>query len=180
MPKSTRNSILLIGNIYFFNKTLDDTTEIFAEFFLDIMSRNIPNKTITCNDKDAPWMTSEIKTAIKRNVRAHRKWVSRGRLPEDRDNIRWVQNKTNKLIKAAKQNSFRNLRIKLSNYDLNRFGQRLNFPQKATFSDYFSNLCSLNHTSSTIPSLNLKTHSGLQIIDTSEEKISALILMAFL
>ena len=105
-------------------------SEIFANIFFDIMLRNIPTKTITCNDKDAPWMTSEIKTAIKRYARADRKWVSRGRITDDRDNIRWVQNKTNKLIKAAKQNSFRNLRVKLSNYDLNRFGQRLNFPQK--------------------------------------------------
>ena len=36
--------------------------------------------------------------------------------------------------------------------------------------------CSLNHTSRTIPSLNLKTHSFLQNIYSSEEKISAIIL----
>ena len=91
-------------------------TEIFSKKFLDIMSRNISNKILTCNDKDAPWMTSEVKTAIKRNARVHRKWVLRGRLPEERDNVRSVQNETNKLIKAAKQNHFRNLGVKLSNY----------------------------------------------------------------
>ena len=63
LPKSTRSSILLIGN---------DMAEIFSETFLDIMSLKIPNKIITCNDKDAPWMTSDIKTSIKRNTRVHR------------------------------------------------------------------------------------------------------------
>ena len=29
------------------------------------MSRFIPNKMIICNDKDPPWMTPAIKTAIK-------------------------------------------------------------------------------------------------------------------
>ena len=51
------------------------------------MSRNIPNKVITCNDKDAPWITTEIKTAIKRNAIVHRKWVLRGRIPEERGRI---------------------------------------------------------------------------------------------
>ena len=51
------------------------------------------------------------------------------------------------------------------------------FQQKSNiFNDYFSMQCSLNHTSSTLPSLNLKTHSFLQNIYSSEEKISAIIL----
>ena len=41
--------------------------KIFSETFLDIISKHIPNKIITCNDKYAPWITQEVKTAIKRN-----------------------------------------------------------------------------------------------------------------
>ena len=70
------------------------------------MSRNIPNKVITCNDKDAPWITNEVKTAIKRNVRVHRKWVVRGRILEERGHIRSVQNETNRIIKKPKINIF--------------------------------------------------------------------------
>ena len=40
-------------------------TKLFFDLFLQIMSLNIPNKIITCNDSDAPWVTSELKTAIK-------------------------------------------------------------------------------------------------------------------
>ena len=39
------------------------------------MDRQISNKTITCNDKHSPWITSKVKTAIKRNSRVYRKLV---------------------------------------------------------------------------------------------------------
>ena len=103
-------------------------TEIFSKKFLDIMSRNISNKILTCNDKDALWMTSEVKTAIKRNARVHRKWLLRGRLLEGRDNVRSVQNETNKLIKAANKIIFATLALSFltTNLDLNLFGLHLN------------------------------------------------------
>ena len=71
-------------------------TQIFCEMFLEVMSRNVPNKVITCTDEDAPWITNEVKTAIKRNARVHRKWVLRGRVAEERGNIRNVQIETNR------------------------------------------------------------------------------------
>ena len=59
--------------------------------------------------KDAPWITSEVKTAIKRNDRVYRKWVIRGREPNTRDKIREVQHLTNKMIKQGNQNYFEKL-----------------------------------------------------------------------
>ena len=47
-------------------------TNMVSEFTLTIMSvmsRFIPNKIIMCNDKDPPWITPEIKTAIKHKHR---------------------------------------------------------------------------------------------------------------
>ena len=73
-------------------------TLIFTYVFLDIMSKHISHKTITCNDKDAPWIIPQVKTASKRNSTVYRKWVSRGRNPQGHDNVRKVQNDTNKLI----------------------------------------------------------------------------------
>ena len=61
------------------------------------------------SDKDAHWITPKVKSAIRRNSRVYRKWVKRGRIPEDRDNIREVQNTTNKLIREAKKAYFENL-----------------------------------------------------------------------
>ena len=37
----------------------------FTSTIMGVMSRFIPNKIIMCSDKDPPWITPEIKTAIK-------------------------------------------------------------------------------------------------------------------
>ena len=92
-------------------------TQIFTERILEVMSRNIPNKVITCNDKGAPWITNEVKTAIKRNNRVPRKWAIRGRISDQRDYVQTVQNETNRIIKSVKRNYFSNLGEKPSNYD---------------------------------------------------------------
>ena len=87
---------------------------VFTDALLNIISHHIPNKIITVNDKDAPWITSKVKSAIQRNYRVHRKWVKRGRILEDHANVRDVQNATNKLIREAKKAYFENLGNKLS------------------------------------------------------------------
>ena len=40
----------------------------FTSAIMGVMSRFIRNKIITCNDKDPPWITPEIKTAIKQHI----------------------------------------------------------------------------------------------------------------
>ena len=83
---------------------------VFTDVLLNIFSKNISNKIITCNDKDAPWITP----AIRRNSRVYRKWVQRGRISGERDNVRGGQNSTNKLINAAKRTFYVNMDNKLS------------------------------------------------------------------
>ena len=73
------------------------------------------NTYITCNDKDAPWVTTGVKSAIRRNSRGDRKWVKRGKNSADQDKVREVQNITNSLIREAKQAYYENLGNKLSN-----------------------------------------------------------------
>ena len=41
----------------------------FNKTFLDIININIPNKESAINDKDAPWITAEVKQAIKKTSR---------------------------------------------------------------------------------------------------------------
>ena len=53
----------------FFNLNGHEKALVFSDTVLDIMVRHIPNKIITCNDNDAPWMTPVVKTTIKRNSR---------------------------------------------------------------------------------------------------------------
>ena len=64
--------------------------------------------------RDALWITPTLKTAIKRNVRVYRKWGKRGRNETDHNNVREVQNTTNRLIREAKQAHHKKLGEKLS------------------------------------------------------------------
>ena len=144
---------------------------------MGVMSRFIPNKIITCNDKNPPWITPEIKTAIKRKHRVYNKYVSRGRRPDEWDNVRLIRNDTSKMITTAKDNYFTSLGRKLSNLaigiktywsTLNKIVNKkkatnippllenglfvTNFQNKVEiFNDYFVQQCSLNMNDSALP-----------------------------
>ena len=60
------------------NLSATDMVSEFTSTIMGVMSRFILNKIITCNDKDPPWITPEIKTAIKRKHHVYNKYVRRG------------------------------------------------------------------------------------------------------
>ena len=98
----------------FFNLNANEKGLVFTDVFMDIMAQRISNRIITCNDKDARWITSEAKTAIKRNSRVYWKCVNRGRNPQDQHKVREARNSANKFIKEAKLKYYANLGAKLS------------------------------------------------------------------
>ena len=77
--------------------------ETFTSMFLEIAQKHVPSKIITVCDKDAPWITDEVKTAIRRNKRVYRKWVKKGRIKEEKNKINRIQNETNSIISKAKR-----------------------------------------------------------------------------
>ena len=119
-----------------------------------------------------PWITPEIKTAIKRKHRVYSKYVKRGRRLDEWENVRVIRNDTSKMITAAKDNYFASLGRKLSNPNiglkkywstLNRIINKknvsdippliengifvTNFQEKANiFNNHFVQQCSLNIT----------------------------------
>ena len=106
-----------IGRISFTINPLIKWRRFLRNGFLELMSGNILNKVIICNDKDGTWVTNEVKIAIKRNNRVHRKWALSGRISNQRTYVRTVQNETTKIIKSAKRNYFSHFGEKLSSYD---------------------------------------------------------------
>ena len=113
----------------FFNLNVSEKCLLFTDVFLDIMTNHILNKIISCNYKDAAWITPEIKTAINRNSRVYKKWVRkgralgeggggggvrRGRALGELDKVREVRNVTSKFISKAKSSYYSNLGLKLS------------------------------------------------------------------
>ena len=79
----------------FFGLHVHEMVLVFTDILLCIFSKHITNKIVTCNDEDAPWITPEVKAAIRRNSRVYRKWVQRGRIPTDHGKVRETQNSTN-------------------------------------------------------------------------------------
>ena len=155
------------------------------------------NKIITCNDKDAPWITPKVKSAIRCNSRVYRKWVQRGRISGERDNVREVQNSTNKLINAAKRTFYVNLGNKLSDPNtgqkhfwtafkrISNKKKQTNIPlifknnchvtnsqQKAqTFNDYFAEQCKIYDNGSLLPGFISKTNASISQINITTTQI---------
>ena len=83
-------------------------TDLFTSNLYSILSMNIPNKTLKCNDKDAPWITPDVKTAIKRKHRVSKKFVDGARKEEDWKHVKEVRNETSKMIHLAKETYYLN------------------------------------------------------------------------
>ena len=90
-----RRSLSIMNWPSLFNQlSANEMALVFTDTVLDIFSKNIPNKTIICHDKDAAWITPQVKAAIKRNSRVYAKWNKRGRRPEKREKVVETQNLT--------------------------------------------------------------------------------------
>jgi len=181
----------------FFNLNVNEMCLVFSDRLMEILSKHIPNKIITLNDKDAPWITPKLKTAIRRNTRVYRKWTKKGRNENDRENVRKCQNEVNKLIKNAKQSYYNKLGEKLCDPQIGaksfwnafkRISNRTrqpnippiivndnhisNFKAKANiFNDYFADQCKILNNDSTLPEIAYKTTASTDHVDIPINKI---------
>ena len=80
---------------------------------MSVITRHVPNREITCSDRDAPWITDDVKKAIRRKHRVYRGHVKRGRKPEDWTRIKQVKNDATKMITEAKNKHYSGLGEKL-------------------------------------------------------------------
>ena len=181
----------------FAGKCVDDMVSILTDTLLGIMSDNIPNKIITVNDKDAPWVTPEVKCAIKRNHRVFNRWKSRGRPEGGRDLVQQTQLETNSVIDQAKKTYIEDLSEKLCNPKSNNnifwsaYKKLLNnkkqsnippilennifvtnFLEKATiFNNYFADICRPIDNGSFLPVPSHHTIHSLSDFVSSEDAI---------
>ena len=188
-------------NELFANRTVDEMTECFTTTFLYLVGKHVPSKIITVNDKDAPWVTPEVKTAIKRNKRVFNKWNTLGRNTEERANVLKIQKDTKHFIQDAKQiyveklsrklcdprsgqkefwNAFKRLVKNKKNTNIPPIKENgtfvTSFKLKAgIFNRYFSEQCRSIESNIVLPPLNRKTDSSIQSIPVSVEKIESII-----
>ena len=88
---------------------------LLSEYVTNIFSNFVPNKTITIRDKDALWMTPEIKQMLLDKAKIYRRW-RKWENPVDGQALDDMAKRCTQAIKVAKENYF------------NRLGNTLNDP----------------------------------------------------
>ena len=183
----------------FNQKNVNEMTERFNSLFLSTMEKHIPNKIITINEKDAPWLSNTLKNKIKRKHKIFKKW-------KDTNNnnhmikYKQLQSDINRLTKEAKKKYNIKMSEKLSSPGnehifwtafnrltnnkkitnippLDENGKFVsNFKEKAsTFNKYFAAQCTPLNYEVQLPPLLHKTESRLNDIQISTTQIVGLI-----
>ena len=179
----------------------NEMSEVFTETIYSILSSYIPNKVVKCNDKDAPWVTAEVKTAIRRKHRVYKKFLQRGRREEDWIRVKDVRKETSNIIIDAKEKYYLKLGRKLSDPSkgiktywtaLNKLMNKksiagippilengilvTNVDIKANIlNDFFVQQCSEISTGSTIPNFLPPCNSSLTEVAINRGKVLRLI-----
>ena len=166
------------------------------------MSNFVPNKVITIRNKDAVWMTAQIKKALHEKSKVYERYVKNGRRKEDLKTLQEHQSRCRRAVRDAKNSHFSRLANKLNDPNvgskkywsiLNQFFHKrkpprippvrdssnnliADVPTKTNiFSQFFANQCSLIDTDSVLPQQNLLTNLTINNIALDEPKILALI-----
>ena len=64
---------------FFQNKNIHDHLKLFNETIVNIVSNYIPNKCITCNNKDLPWSNDHTKRLINQKNEIFKKYLKDGK-----------------------------------------------------------------------------------------------------
>ena len=185
----------------FLNKSPDEMVSTFSDSFLTIMSFFIPNKVVTIDDRDAPWVTPEVKKMLCKNKKAFSTWIKKGRNPTTRYNIKQIQLDTNRMINNAKTKYIKDLSNKIcdpttGSKAFHTAFKRLsnkkkitsippllenghfisNFTSKADiFNTYFAAQCRPLENDCLLPSLSYTTNKSISDVSVTEGTISSII-----
>ena len=98
----------------------NDQVSVFNSTILNIISNFIPNETITCDDRDPPWMNSFIKNLIRAKDNFYKKFVRKSNNMYHHYAFKSLQNHLNQSIQISKQNY------------VNKIAQRLGDPNTSS------------------------------------------------
>ena len=187
---------------YFEGLDVDGRVSLLTDTIINIISNFVPNKIITVRNKDAMWMTTEVKRALREKSKIYVRYVKNGRRDEDLELLRQSQSRSRMAVKDAKKTYYSRLANNLNDPNLGskRYWSILNqflhkrktprippirdtsnnivvdVPKKANiFNNFFANQCSLIDTDSVLPQENFKTNLRINNILLDEAKILALI-----
>ena len=78
--------------VHLFNKTIKN-----------ILSNYIPHETITCDDRDPPWINSKIKQLIQEIYNTYRIYILSNKNPQTIEKVNYLQNKLKILTESNKE-----------------------------------------------------------------------------
>ena len=133
--------------------------EVFTNKLYGIIKANIPSRILSFNDKDPPWITRQVKTAIKRKRRVFRKFMNSGRRPEDWQLLIIDKKKTINIPPLLENGLF-----------VTTLEAKANI-----FNEFFVQMCSETSTSSTLPSFTPRSRARLEGFAINREKVLRLI-----
>ena len=176
-------------------------TEVFTESINSTLASYIPNRIVKFCDKDPPWISPHIKTAIKRKQKVYRDFCKRGRRKQDSSHAERIRNETSKMNLNAKEEYFKKLGRKLSDPNegiksywatLNRLinkKESINIPPllesglfitneqtKANLlNEFFAKQCCNIQTGSSLPEFRPRCDSVIENVEIDRQKVLKLI-----
>ena len=86
---------------------------------LNIINNCIPHETIICDDKDAPWFNSRIKSLIENKNKIHKNYQRLKSNSQLLGKLNLLQEQLHFLINKSKQNYYSRMTSKLTNVQRN-------------------------------------------------------------
>ena len=80
-----------------------DKVACLTDCILNICRHFVPNKLISIRDKDAPWMTPELKKLILEKAKIYKRYVKKGRKAQDYQCLRESISRCKSAIYEAKE-----------------------------------------------------------------------------
>ena len=175
----------------FTNIDVNEKVNLFNKTIKNIIRNYIPQETITCDDRDRPWINNNIKELIHEKSQAYKSYGQNDNNIFSDHQFELFQPKLNSLIEKSKSNYYTRLsktlsdpmtapksywsilKTLLNNKKIPRIPPLLqddkfitNFKEKAEiFNNFFVKQCSLKNTNSDLPSvLSKKTHNKLSTV----------------
>ena len=87
---------------------------LFNKTIKNIIRNYIPHETITCHDRDRPWINKDIKELIHDNNQAYKSYRQNKNKAFSVHQFELIQSKLNSLIEKSKSNYYTRLSKKLS------------------------------------------------------------------
>ena len=98
----------------FNNKTVNKQVSIFNETIINIFSNFVPNKLVTFDDSDPPWMSDFIKNKIKWKHQIYKIYQKNGHKNSDYFKLQEATSVVSELISRRKEEYQKQLALKLS------------------------------------------------------------------